>query len=142
MDVAGVHPGRIAHPWRILIVDDSPVERLALAHFLRGEEFVVDEAGDGHSALLHLQHRPVDLLILDLHMPGQDGFDVLGYIQQHRPGLPVVLLSGMPVDEIQYKMHNLPKRELPPLLLKPINLDQILDVIEMELSGELPGNEN
>ncbi len=39
---------------RLLLCDDSPVERLALAHYLRGAGYNVDEAGDGASALQHL----------------------------------------------------------------------------------------
>ena len=123
---------------RILLCDDSPVERLALAHFLRGSGYAVDEAGDGESAILHLKNRLVDLILLDLQMPGVDGFDVLAYMQQHRRALPVILLSGMPLDAIQHKMHVLPEKELPPLLLKPIDTNQLLDVVELQLSGQLP----
>ncbi|MGD1277441.1 MAG: response regulator [Tepidisphaeraceae bacterium] len=124
--------------WRILLCDDSAVERLALAHLLRRHSFAVDEAADGKAALLHLKHRPVDLLILDLLMPGLDGFAVLNYLDKHRPGLPVILLSGMPVDQIQRKMHSLRRRQLPPLLIKPIDPDQLVELAELELSGDLP----
>jgi CheY-like chemotaxis protein len=123
---------------RLLLCDDSPVERMALAHLLRREGYEVDEAGDGESALHHLKHRPIDLILLDLNMPELDGFGVLGYLQKHRPGLPVVLLSGMPLDQIQHKMHRLPKTELPPLFIKPVDLDQLLQVVELELSGQMP----
>src|SRR5687768_14177821 len=101
---------------RILLCDDSPVERLALAHFLRGSGYAVDEAADGEAALQHIKHRAVDLILLDLQMPDVDGFQVLSYLQEHRRALPVVLLSGMPLDRIQHKMHGLPTPELPPLL--------------------------
>ena len=45
----------------LLLVDDSPVERLALAHFLRGNGYRVDEAADGDAAILQLKHRPIEL---------------------------------------------------------------------------------
>ena len=125
-------------PARILLCDDSPVERLALAHFLRGSGYVVDEAGDGDAAILHMKHREIDLVLLDLHMPEVDGFGVLTYLQEHRRGLPVILLSGMPLHKIQLKMHELPTPELPPLLIKPIDPDQLLGVLDLQLSGELP----
>ena len=128
----------LAHPWRLLICDDSPIERLALAHFLRNNDFSIDEAADGESAVQLLQLRPVDLLILDLQMPGKDGFHVLSYLQKHRPGLPVILLSGMPIEEIQDRVHLLPSRELPPLLIKPVDPSQLLELIDLELAGELP----
>lgn len=127
-----------SRPARILLCDDSPVERLALAHFLRHAGYAVDEAGDGEAAILHLKNRPVDLILLDLQMPGVDGFDVLTYMQQHRRALPVVLLSGMPLDAIQHKMHVLPEPELPPLLLKPVDTEQLLGIVELQLSGQLP----
>ena len=125
-------------PARILLVDDSPVERLALAHFLRGSGYLVDEAGDGDAAILHMKHREVDLVLLDLHMPEVDGFGVLTYLQEHRRGLPVILLSGMPLHKTQHKMHELPTPELPPLLIKPIDPDQLLAMIELQLSGQMP----
>jgi CheY-like chemotaxis protein len=131
-------PPPLDHPWRILVCDDSPVESLMLAHFLRSEGYTVDESSDAESAVQLIQHRPIDLLILDLQMPGKDGFYVLGYVQKHRPGLPVILLSGMSIDEIQDKIKQLPSRELPPLLLKPVDPIQLLELIAVELAGELP----
>jgi CheY-like chemotaxis protein len=128
----------LPRPNRILLCDDSPVERLALGHFLRGAGFQVDEAGDGDAAILQLKHREVDLVLLDLHMPEVDGFGVLSYIQEHRRSLPVILLSGMPLHRIQHKMHELPTPELPPLLIKPIDPDQLLSMIDLQLSGEMP----
>ena len=122
----------------LLLCDDSPVERLALAHYLRGAGYTVDEAGDGQSALHHLKHRKVDLVLLDLQMPEVDGFDVLNYLQEHRQALPVILLSGMPPDQIQHKMDKLRKAELPPLFIKPIDPAQLVDLVEMQLTGELP----
>ena len=123
---------------KLLLVDDSPVERLALGHYLRNNGFHVDEAGDGESAILHLKNRPVDVVLLDLQMPDVDGFGVLRYVQEHRRALPVILLSGMPLNQIQHKMHALRQPELPPLLLKPIDPDQLLDILELQLSGQLP----
>lgn len=128
----------LPRPPRILLCDDSPVERLALGHFLRSAGFAVDEAGDGDAAILQLKHREVDLVLLDLHMPEVDGFGVLSYLQEHRRSLPVILLSGMPLHRIQHKMHELPTPELPPLLIKPIDPDQLLSMIELQLSGEMP----
>src|SRR4051812_44184124 len=123
---------------RILLVDDSPVERMALAHYLRRSGYEVDEAGDGESAISQLQNREVDAVLLDLQMPGVSGFEVLSYLQKHRKALPVMLLSGMPLDQIQQEIHGLPTRELPPLFLKPVDLDQLIQVLELQLRGEMP----
>ncbi|MDB5291968.1 MAG: response regulator [Phycisphaerales bacterium] len=123
---------------RILLCDDSQIERHALSHFLRNSGFSVDEAGDGDAAIAHLKEKACDLILLDLNMPGADGFAVLSYLQEHRRALPVILLSGMPLNRIQHKMHNLPTPELPPLLIKPIDPEQLLGLVDLQLSGELP----
>jgi CheY-like chemotaxis protein len=124
---------------RVLVADDSTIERAALAQYLRRLGYEVSEAGDGKATLHYLKNHEIDALLLDLNMPVVDGFDVLGYLQQHRRGLPVVLLSGMPPDQIQQQIHGLPEPELPPLMLKPVDLDQLVEVLELQLRGELPG---
>jgi DNA-binding response OmpR family regulator len=88
--------------------------------------------------LQFLKNRNVDLLLLDLQMPGLSGFDVLNYVYEHRRSLPVILLSGMPPDEIQEQIHSLNERELPPLFIKPVNPEQLVEMVEIQLSGELP----
>ena len=125
-------------PVKILLCDDSQTERTSLAHYLNRLGYEVDQAGEGQSAIEHLKNHEVDLVLLDLQMPGMDGFDVLSYLQEHRRGLPVILLSGMPVDQIQQKIHGLPTQALPPLFLKPIDLGQLMQVLEMQLSGQMP----
>jgi CheY-like chemotaxis protein len=125
---------------RLLVCDDSTTERTALARLLRERGYEVDEAADGSAALLVLRatRRPYDLLLLDLQMPQTDGFDVLAYVQEHLPDLQVVVLSGLPPDQIGQGISRLPEAELPPLLLKPIDPEQLLQVIELKLTGELP----
>lgn len=125
-------------PPRLLICDDSQLQRASLTELLRREGYDVDEAADGAAALVMLKARPYSLLLLDLQMPGIDGFDVLAYCQRHLADLPVVLLSGMPPDEIGGGIQRLPTHELPPLLLKPVDVRQLTQVIELKLAGELP----
>ena len=123
---------------RLLLCDDSTTERRALAHFLRDNGFEVDEASDGDAAIVHVKNNPCDLILLDLNMPGADGFDVLSYLQEHRRALPVILLSGMALSKIQHKIHGLPTHELPPLLIKPIDPQQLLGLVDLQLSGQIP----
>ena len=134
-------PGEMSGP-RLLLCDDSPIERLALGHFLRASGYKVDEAADGESAMQFLRHRRVDLLLLDLQMPEADGFEVLNYVSEHRKALPVILMSGMKPEEIQNGMYGLRNRELPPLLIKPLDPRQVLDMIEMHLGGHMPQHDD
>jgi CheY-like chemotaxis protein len=130
--------GMDAEGSRLLVCDDSTDQRTALSGILRKRGYEVDEAADGQSALRMLKARVYAMVLLDLQMPGMDGFDVLAYAQKHLPKLSVVLLSGLPAEDIGDGLERLPAHELPPLLLKPIDLGQLFRVIEMSLAGELP----
>ena len=134
-DPAGERPAS-----RILLADDSAIERRGAAMLLRDAGYEVDEADDGQAVLHFLRSSPdrFDLLLLDLNMPGMDGFDVLAHLQRQHAELPVILMSGLPPDQIQQMMHRLPMRSLPPLLLKPIDPEQMINVVSLKLSGELP----
>jgi CheY-like chemotaxis protein len=123
---------------RVLLADDSADEREAVAHLLRQAGYQVDEADDGEAAILFLKQKLPDLLLLDLQMPGTDGFGVLSYIQKNKQNCRVILLSGLPLDQIQKAIKHLPSRDLPPLLLKPVDPNQLLYIVAMRLTGELP----
>ena len=122
----------------VLIADDSRTTREALGELLRRHGYAVETAADGGAAVDRLKNVRVDGLILDLHMPEHDGFETLAYVRTHRRGLPTVLLSGLPPDEIQSEMIRTGTPELPPLFQKPADYDQLLGVLGLLLSGDLP----
>lgn len=123
---------------RLLVADDSAVQRMALCTFLRRSGYDVSEADDGDGVIEHLKGCPVDLLLLDLQMPRSDGFEVLAYVREHRRALPVILLSGLPVEEIQRSMHRSHQHDLPSLLFKPVDPEQLLQIVELHLTGQIP----
>jgi DNA-binding response OmpR family regulator len=83
-------------PFSILVVDDEEVIRSLLRLTLVREGYDVSEAESGEEALDLLQKRSVDLIILDVMMPGLDGFDVCRQIRQQSPAAaaPVLMLSA------------------------------------------------
>jgi DNA-binding response OmpR family regulator len=62
---------------RVLVVDDEERIRSLVGTYLRAEGFEVDEAATGEDALAKLRHHHPDLVILDVRLPGMDGFEVL-----------------------------------------------------------------
>jgi DNA-binding response OmpR family regulator len=81
------------HPNRILIADDD-AELLALIGFaLRNAGFQVVATGDGASALEIFEREPLALMILDIMMPGADGFSVCEKVRT-RSSMPVIILSA------------------------------------------------
>jgi DNA-binding response OmpR family regulator len=78
---------------RILVVDDEAGIRELVTTYLSKEGYTVDEALDGESALARFRERAPDLVILDLRLPGIDGYDVLREIRRDS-NVYVIVLSA------------------------------------------------
>lgn len=81
----------------ILVVDDAPICREPIAASLRLAGYQTVCAGGGDEALRILQEMPVDLVLLDILMPGMDGLAVLKKIREDRKTmhLPVIFLTAL-----------------------------------------------
>ncbi len=77
----------------ILIVDDERRIRTMLSRYLSDEGFRVSEASDGAAMRLVLERDNVDLVLLDLVMPGEDGLSLARHIRQ-RSEIPIIMLTG------------------------------------------------
>ena len=86
---------------RVLIVDDDERNLFAATSAIEelGHEIVVAHSGD--EALKRLLHEDFAVILLDLHMPGMDGYETAGYIRQRRrtSGIPIVFLTAVFRDE-------------------------------------------
>lgn len=79
--------------YRILVVDDEPELRHMIGRYLQAEGFDVDQAADGAAAISRLHDSPVDLVLLDVGLPGIDGFEVLRTIRS-RSDVAVIMLTA------------------------------------------------
>jgi two-component system phosphate regulon response regulator OmpR len=80
-------------PFHILIVDDERRIRAMLSRYLVDEGFRVSEAGDGAATRALFESEKIDLVLLDLMMPGEDGFALARHIRQ-RSNVPIIMLTG------------------------------------------------
>jgi len=78
---------------RILVVDDEPRILTMMRRNLELEGYAVVLAGDGQSALDLIHHEPVDLIILDVMMPGLDGFEVCRAVRRES-FVPILMLTA------------------------------------------------
>jgi two-component system, OmpR family, KDP operon response regulator KdpE len=79
---------------RVLVVDDEPAIRRFLRTSLSAQGLEVTEAVDAGSALDLLRRMAIDLLVLDLGLPDQDGFAVIRQLREGGSTLPIVVLSS------------------------------------------------
>ncbi|HUI90469.1 MAG TPA: response regulator transcription factor [Anaerolineales bacterium] len=78
----------------ILVVDDENVARQSLADILKLEGYNVASAPNGQMAVEYVRTHPVDLMVVDLRMPGMDGLEVVQVVNQIAPDTEIVLLTA------------------------------------------------
>src|SRR5262245_63119692 len=78
----------------ILIVDDEPGVRTSLTGVLRDEGYTVDAVASGEACLDRLARGAVDLILLDVWLPGIDGLTTLARLRDRQVDAQVVLISG------------------------------------------------
>ena len=83
----------------LLVVEDDPAIRRGLCDVLRASSYEVVSAADGTSGLEIAGRGAVDLVLLDVMLPGLDGFQVLQRLKQEQPLMPVILLTARGAEE-------------------------------------------
>ena len=87
---------------RLLLVEDEPGLQLALSDRLASEGYHVETAGDGNLAVTRATGEPFDIILLDVMLPGRDGFDVARTLRQQGVRTPILMLTarGEVVDRV------------------------------------------
>ncbi len=119
---------------RILVADDHFIVRAGLQKIIADVpdmEFV-DEAVNGYQAIEKASHNNVDVVLLDISMPGPDWIDVLKSIKQENPRLPVLILSVHP--EKQYAVRAI-RSGASGYLTKDKAFDELIRAIRRAASG-------
>ena len=92
---------------QILVIDDHPLIRKGLISIIREEmtHALIDEATDAASALAQVKRQGFAVVVLDLNLPGRNGFDLMKDLRAWRPGLRILILSVH--NERQYALRAL-----------------------------------
>ena len=117
----------------VAVVDDEASVRRALGRLLRSAGYPVEDFEAGEPFLLALDERRFGCVVLDLHMPGVDGFEVLTRIGRlgHRP--PVIVLTGHDSPESRARVAEI--RGETAFLRKPIDGEVLLQAVETALEA-------
>lgn len=119
----------------ILVVDDEPSIRELLSVSLRFAGFDVYTAADGAEALTHQQNQHLDLAVLDIMMPGMDGFEVLRRLRERDHDLPVLFLTAR--DDVKDKVQGLTVGG-DDYITKPFSLEEVVARIRAVLRRTSP----
>lgn len=80
--------------YSVLVVDDEPHMRRLIRIYLENAGYDVVESEDGENALDEMEHQSIHLVILDLMMPGMDGWETCSEIRSRQPAIPVLMLTA------------------------------------------------
>ncbi len=116
---------------QILVVDDVADNSYLLQALLESEGYRVEVANSGGAAIAQIKRSTPDLVLLDVMMPGMNGFEVTQQIRQNHElsELPIFLVTGH--DQIQPAM--LKKIEVNGLIRKPIDFEEVLTKVKSVL---------
>ena len=124
---------------RVLVVDDEPDVRLLCRVNLEFEGYEVDEAADAESAIDRVRGWRPDVVLLDVSLPGRDGWDVLAAVKADPTlrHIPVVIVSGRVRDEDQIRGWSEGAADYLTKPFSPLALSQVLqDVLATEPAEE------
>lgn len=113
---------------KILVVDDDEHILRSLSQYLELEDFNVVSASSGPEALALFAKEKPDLLVLDVMMPGMDGFQVLETLRKdpETAGVPVLMLTARDQHNDILKGYQMGATSY---LVKPFNLDELVEAI-------------
>jgi len=111
---------------KILVVDDEKVARKSLADILRLEGYEVTEVETGAKALETLEGEDIDLILLDIRMPGMDGIEVMQKASELSPDTEIIMLTAhgsmeSAVESLRFGAHD--------YLIKPSSPQEILSSV-------------
>ena len=115
----------------ILVVDDEPVARQSLSEILRLEGYSVNSVPNGQAAVEYVRTHPVELVVVDLRMPGMDGLEVVQVVNQISPETEVILLTAFGSTETAIQALRLRVHDY---LLKPAPPSQVVNSVKKGLA--------
>ncbi len=121
---------------RVLIVEDDPDTAGLLRRTLARNGFVAEVATGGYEAMSAVRRRRPDLILLDLKLPGMDGYETLERLgrDESTDGIPIIAVSAHATDEaVEREM--LLRMGAAAFLPKPFDLDELLENVERVLNG-------
>jgi CheY-like chemotaxis protein len=125
----------------ILVIDDDRAVLGTVKLLLERAAHVVEAVDNSQAGLRLLEIRGFDLLIVDIFMPGMDGFETMRHVHQARPEMPVIVMSGQQFRSASERgpdfLHMATKLGAVSSLQKPFKPHELLAAVAKSLSDSL-----
>jgi len=117
---------------KVLVVDDSALNRQVIVEYLRHKEIITIEAEDGEQALQLIDIEKPDIILLDLIMPIMDGFEVLEYLKKQNNTIPVIVITAYLKGNTFQKCMELGAKGF---LNKPVKMQELFNLISQVMES-------
>lgn len=119
----------------ICVVDDNSDHRELIQDYLKPLGFNVVEAQSSEECLLLINRESIDLFLLDITMPGMNGWELLHHLRKNKITVPIIMLSG---DPIEYASNTgIHQTNFNDYIMKPVRLNTLIDKISQCLNLQL-----
>jgi DNA-binding response OmpR family regulator len=118
----------------VLVVDDDPTTRILVRGALEPAGYAVEEAEGGAEAVSSFERSRPDIVLLDVNMPGMDGFAVCAALRARQDGrqVPVMMVTGLDDHDSIHRAYEIGATDF---VTKPINLAQLGHRVRYLLRG-------
>ena len=127
--------------YKILVVDDVPLNQMLVERMLGRFNFNIRKAGNGYEALQSIKEEKPDLILLDIMMPVMDGFEVLKELKRspETKDIKVIILSALNTNSDIIKGYELGAKDF---ITKPIMLDKLVNSVGTQIEAIKKEREN
>src|SRR5262245_40362469 len=119
---------------RILVADDEATFRESIVALLRRAGYDCEGVGTSAAAIARLEESPCDLLISDIRMPGNAGLELVRFLSESFPELPVILITGYPSVETAAPAVGF---RVAGYLIKPVPTEELMSLVKRTLQQRL-----
>ena len=120
---------------QVLYVDDEEPNRRVIGSMLKKAGITMAQAEDAEAGLWMIAAHNYDLVLMDLRMPGKDGFAAIGEIRAHRDAkkdVPIIVVTADDAHEIKHRARAIGANDV---LIKPVSQEQLLAAIRRVVPG-------
>ena len=110
----------------VLLVDDRPADRVIMRAILEENSYRVEEASDGPEAIVMVEEKHYGVILMDIKMPGMDGFTALEKIRQFDPQAKAIFISAYTMEE---SVRDILRDGAYAAISKPVDPDALLELI-------------
>lgn len=122
----------MTHTHTILYIEDNPDNMRLIQHVLTGQNYTFYHAETGTEGLEMAKAHQPHLVLLDIHLPDIDGYEVMRLLRESHPNLPIIVITA---DVIQFDHAHVAQMGVRHVLTKPLRIKELLQTIKLVIGA-------